>query len=48
MRLEDGIVYWDQSGRHKCSTEGTANEGELRKLVGSLDRLPMHRRVSIL
>ena len=18
MRLEDGIVYWDESGRHKC------------------------------
>jgi hypothetical protein len=34
MRLEDGIVYWDQSGRHKCDTQGTAKEGESTRTRG--------------
>jgi hypothetical protein len=28
MRLEDGIVYWDQSTVHKQNTEDTAKEIE--------------------
>ena len=28
MRLEDGIVYWDQHMAHKCGAEDTAIESE--------------------
>ena len=28
MRLEDGIVYWDERGRHKCGWFDTAEESE--------------------